>query len=542
MLETVSLPSLTGKILTVDSVNGIDTVARPYFEDLPYLTLSTAKTSAVSGDTIHVRPGSYAITTDIAKSGIGWNADVGASISRDDAAVGVGSGIFDDGGSAMSFTVAGAGIFSRSIADDGETYVAKTSHASSVISVTCRSIQLASGDTTQNVYGAACFAGTMYVKADYIGTEASSGHTFPVWWFNGDMHVVAGRINGGGGLESSGIASTCDVSPTGNLYVTADEIIGDPAVYCGGVNSIAACWVSAPIVRGTGAVNGSVWIAGNNRCYVTSDKLFGRIYLSSGSSLVYIRSQKIAAISNDGGDPTTAQILYTGSSYTGTAFLELEDVTPEAFTGHMITVEGGTIEIRGMRYVANSSSNGIMLTGGTLRLINCTIDTSANNATNPINKSGGTLELINCTLVAESTRNAIESGSAQSVIFKGVIEANRPINSNVTVTYDSAPIRQMLTPAQIVANQNDYNPGRAKYYRLSTDASRTITGLVAGADGEPRHIVNVGSQNIVLAHESGLSSAVNRFLTIDGASATILPTRMVGLLYDSTTARWRVYT
>src|SRR5207244_2832100 len=32
-----------------------------------------------------------------------------------------------------------------------------------------------------------------------------------------------------------------------------------------------------------------------------------------------------------------------------------------------------------------------------------------------------------------------------------------------------------LSPSQITANQNDYAPGVARYYRLSTDASRDVT-------------------------------------------------------------------
>ncbi len=57
-----------------------------------------------------------------------------------------------------------------------------------------------------------------------------------------------------------------------------------------------------------------------------------------------------------------------------------------------------------------------------------------------------------------------------------------------------------ISPSQITANQNDYNPtglSTASVLRLSSDASRDITGLQAGADGRLMIIHNVGSNNIV---------------------------------------------
>ena len=98
-----------------------------------------------------------------------------------------------------------------------------------------------------------------------------------------------------------------------------------------------------------------------------------------------------------------------------------------------------------------------------------------------------------------------------------------------------------LPPSQIVADTNNYAPGVARYYRLTTDASRTLTGLVAGVDGEEREIWNVGSFNLVLAHQSGSSTAANRFVCQNSLDLTILPGEMAYLRYDGTTARWRVF-
>jgi hypothetical protein len=98
-----------------------------------------------------------------------------------------------------------------------------------------------------------------------------------------------------------------------------------------------------------------------------------------------------------------------------------------------------------------------------------------------------------------------------------------------------------LTPAQITADQNNYNPtGLATAYvlRLSSDATRTITGLAGGADGRELILVNVGSQNVVLADEHASSTAANRF-ALD-TSLTLGADTAARLLYDSTSTRWRL--
>lgn len=99
-----------------------------------------------------------------------------------------------------------------------------------------------------------------------------------------------------------------------------------------------------------------------------------------------------------------------------------------------------------------------------------------------------------------------------------------------------------LSPSQITADQNNYAPGVAWFYRLSTDASRTLTGLSTGqVNGQLAEIWNVGSNNLVLANESASSTATNRFTIDTGADFTIAPNKTARLRYDSTTSRWRVW-
>lgn len=96
------------------------------------------------------------------------------------------------------------------------------------------------------------------------------------------------------------------------------------------------------------------------------------------------------------------------------------------------------------------------------------------------------------------------------------------------------------SPAQITSNQNNYDVGPTAFARLSTDASRNITGLTNGTNGRFLIISNIGSFDLVLQHQNASSTAANRIITPDGADVTLNPDESVWLEYDSTTSRWRI--
>jgi hypothetical protein len=101
----------------------------------------------------------------------------------------------------------------------------------------------------------------------------------------------------------------------------------------------------------------------------------------------------------------------------------------------------------------------------------------------------------------------------------------------------------IVTPAQITANTNDYAPASfaaAYLLRLSSDAARDVTGIAGGAQGRIVLLSNQGSFTITLKHNSGSSTAGNRFLC-PGAVDFALTTFMTrAIYYDSTAAAWLV--
>jgi len=107
----------------------------------------------------------------------------------------------------------------------------------------------------------------------------------------------------------------------------------------------------------------------------------------------------------------------------------------------------------------------------------------------------------------------------------------------------SIALQGVLAPAQITANQNDYNPSglpAACTLRISSNASRNITGIAGGAEGRVLVLVNVGATNpIVLKNNDAGSAAANR-LALNG-DVTLASGQAVTLQYDNSSLVWRQF-
>lgn len=143
------------------------------------------------------------------------------------------------------------------------------------------------------------------------------------------------------------------------------------------------------------------------------------------------------------------------------------------------------------------------------------------------------------------------ANAAQSITFTGtgtpVTWNNAGASDNEYCDTDGtgAPIA-VASPAQITANQNNYNPSSGalshiRIWRLSTDASRNITGIAGKLWGGRTHIVvNVGAQDIVFTNQDAASTAANQIITGTGASVTLVPDDTLMIVYDDVTANWRI--
>ena len=98
----------------------------------------------------------------------------------------------------------------------------------------------------------------------------------------------------------------------------------------------------------------------------------------------------------------------------------------------------------------------------------------------------------------------------------------------------------IISPAQIQADQHDYNPANlatASTLRLSSDTTRNITGIVGGANGRMLILHNIGGFSIVLTNQDALSAFQNRFRF--SANLTLASFQSLMIQYDATSQWWR---
>lgn len=119
---------------------------------------------------------------------------------------------------------------------------------------------------------------------------------------------------------------------------------------------------------------------------------------------------------------------------------------------------------------------------------------------------------------------------------------------NTKVTAGSVAALTETISVSLSSNQNDYNPSgfavtapTTSRVRINCTSVSTLTGLVAGADGQIVTLQNVGSNAITLSDEDAASSAANRFSidTIGTTGIVLLTDHCAVLQYDGTSSRWR---
>lgn len=131
----------------------------------------------------------------------------------------------------------------------------------------------------------------------------------------------------------------------------------------------------------------------------------------------------------------------------------------------------------------------------------------------------------------------IKSGGAVSRSAVASIISGAAPKPAVTVA-GALSVTSEVTPAQITADQNDYNPGLSgnAVLRLSSDDNRTVTGMTGGGAGVVAIVQNVGAFTLSFPAEDANSTAANRF-----ATTLSLPAGGAALFqYDNTVSRWRI--
>ena len=147
----------------------------------------------------------------------------------------------------------------------------------------------------------------------------------------------------------------------------------------------------------------------------------------------------------------------------------------------------------------------------------------------------------NPTIGTDSITFGTVTGPGVVTVAQGGTGGQTPDTGFANLGSRSIAFTGSITPSQITSDQNNYNPtglSTASTLRISTDATRNITGLQGGSNGRALLLHNIGSNSLVLPNESGSSDAANRFDV--GSDITIGSKGLAILQYDSTSSRWRV--
>jgi len=400
---------LTGRTIWVDSVNGDDNTAVVGRQDLPFETLTEARDAATSGYLIHVRPGAHSITESLAKDGVNWYLDQGCSISKNN---GGGLGIFDDDGVAMSFSVYGYGYME--CIDDGTDFtraygVITTRNAGTKINVGAMAINAEAPSDNPSIC-ACClgFDGDMFLACD----EMTSDYTNSVYWENGGMFITCPSIVSNG---VPAVSSTVNDAPTGKLWINGQRIVttndaGGGVISCVGSNNVFQVWIICMEIQGD---TSSISIGGGKVC-VSAQKITGPIVLSDGQS--WIKTDKHAG---------NGRFI---ECQDGIHFFSSPDVEDGGTATDWISVTGGDLTVSQSAAVGESFT--VDVSGGSLRMNQCLVNTSDGVSGVPVTKSGGTVILSGCTLVAPTGVDSITAPAAQDVICYASY-ANTAVNANV---------------------------------------------------------------------------------------------------------------
>jgi hypothetical protein len=164
----VSTYSNTGNVLYV-ATTGSDTfpdatrISHLGSINVPFLTLDAASAVAVAGDLIHVFPGAYTATGNIAKSGVNWHFENGVTVTKTTSGE-----LFNTTGHTVGFNISGKARFIKTT-NSGELFYFAA--ASLEYNIECLSVK-------SSVVGSPIFTITggglsLYMKIDYANHSGS---------------------------------------------------------------------------------------------------------------------------------------------------------------------------------------------------------------------------------------------------------------------------------------------------------------------------------------------------------------------------------
>ena len=334
-------------------------------------------------------------------------------------------------------------------------------------------------------------------------TITATGAAYAVYWENGDQHVEAQTIYG---EDDPTIATQASTTPTGKMWVQADEIIsnGTVAAACSfvGSDATAQMWINALEIR---SLVDTISTVSSGKVYVTAQKIgstSGIGVLNSGDGKLWVTAQKITAP------------LGTSSSGTGITHLFVEQYEEAGSSGQALNVISGTFDLWGGA-ITRTIGSGISVSGGTVNLHNIRIDTSGTSSYDAVTVSGGTLNLSGCSVTSNAAKKDINrtAGTANVINGRGT-NADGTFVTSGTVNYDSETFNGDIQTGTIgktlkiksgtnaKAGTFTLSSGAATVSNTSITANSVVMCSVKTSSGTP----GIGSPEIVLNSGTGFTA------------------------------------
>lgn len=141
---------------------------------------------------------------------------------------------------------------------------------------------------------------------------------------------------------------------------------------------------------------------------------------------------------------------------------------------------------------------------------------------------------------AQTFQSDVATGTAPFTVASTTVVTN--LNVDKLDGYDAVSFSILgEDTVTTTGNIDDYDFGTASIIRMNNSSLSTIRGLKAGVAGQRLTIISVGSAQVDINDEDANSTAANRIITSCSATISLYQGKgSVSLMYDATTARWRV--
>lgn len=345
-------------------------------------------------------------------------------------------------------------------------------------------------------------------------------------WVNIDPDGDGNGIYSGSGLIAAGAVASIDV----NSDFAIEYSDGDAVLY-------ASDLVGSVFIGSKDGVN-RVWVQNTGISFV------GDIFdFSSGTAGAEIRLL----------EPSGSGSNYTGFVAPALASNLVYTLPTTATDGYFLKYNSSGNQLEW----AAVSGGGDGIYGGSGSIATAAVATLADDSTFTIDYFDGSnaLYLVDngeSFILSSGAGYGINANSSQVQVlgpnsnYLSVTSTGPVARGGLSITSGYLKLPSDITPSQITADQNDYSPtglDDAAVVRLSSDASRTITGIDAstkGGDGDILTLINVGSFDIVLSDNDSASTATNR-MALGGTDVTLGPGFSITLIYDDTSNIWRTF-